>query len=79
MLKQKFAMFWMFMCVMLLVGCFPKTMITEEGAAVPNELKNAYFFLDYSKEISNLVGKVTADLYLDGSLDENMKNEIGKV
>jgi hypothetical protein len=65
--------------MLLMVGCFPKTMITEDGAKVPSELKNAYFFLDYSKELSDLVGNVTADLYLDGVLDEKMKNEIGKV
>jgi hypothetical protein len=65
--------------MILLVGCFPKTMITEDGATVPSELKNAYFFLDYSKELSDLVGSVTADLYVDGFLDEKMKNEIGKV
>ena len=61
----------------LLLGCGAKVMVTESGVEIPKPLRYSYFFLEYSNDISDLVGRLTAELYFEEIISEEDKDIIG--
>jgi len=61
----------------LLLGCGAKVMVTDSGEEIPKSLRYSYFFLEYSNDISDLIGRLTAELYFEEIISEEDKDIIG--
>ncbi len=77
MINKKLGWFITILLFMLLMSCGAKIMTTESGKEIPKPLRYTFFFLDYSKDISDLVGNITADLYYDDMITEEDRDIIG--
>jgi len=68
----------MMLMVLLTFGCGPKDVSTDTGQMIPQDFLNVYMFTSYSKNLSDVVGNLTADLYERNVIDEETKEEIGE-
>jgi hypothetical protein len=65
--------------VIFTFGCGPKNVSTNTGQVIPQDFLNVYMFTSYSKNLSETVGNLTADLYERNVIDKETKEEIGEV
>lgn len=79
MINKKLGWFLTILLFFSLISCSAKVLTTDSGEEIPDTLRYTYFFLDYSNEVSDLVGNVTADLYYDELITEEDKDIIGLI
>lgn len=72
---------WMIIVLVVFccVSCTKQPVVNHNNDVLPKQFVNVYMFADYSKQFSDVVGQLTADLYEANYINEEEKNEIGKV
>lgn len=77
--KMKWVGIGMLLMCLFMFGCMPKGIQTESGQPMNEKMISLYAFIDYSKMLSDEVGMLASDLYDRNYIDEEEKEEVGKV
>ena len=72
--------YWIWICMfVLMVGCLPQNIQTENKEDIPNELKYTLDFLYYSKDLSSSIAGITNRLNEMDKINDTEKDKIKEI